>query len=42
MSAPPTSKAEVHREPSGTTRIIWEAEGLTVELGPDFAAATRL
>jgi hypothetical protein len=40
MAAPPTGKAEIHRDPSGTTRITWEAEGLTVELGPDFASAT--
>ena len=40
MPAPPTSKAEVHREPDGTTRITWESEGLVVELGPDFTTAT--
>jgi len=38
MQTPPTSKAEVHREPDGTTRIVWE--GLVVELGSDFATAT--
>jgi len=41
MHSAPTSKAEVRRDPSGSTRIIWEAEGLAVELGPDFATATR-
>jgi hypothetical protein len=40
MPSPPTGKAEVHRDPSGTTRITWE--GLAIELGPDFSAATRL
>jgi hypothetical protein len=39
MPSPPTGKAEVHRDPSGRTRITWD--GLTVELGPDFASATR-
>jgi hypothetical protein len=42
MHAPPTSKAEVHRDASGSTRITWEAEGLTIELGPDFTTATRV
>ena len=42
MHSPPTSKAEVHRHPSGGTRITWEPEGLAVEIGPDFATATRL
>ncbi len=42
MQSPPTGKAEVHRDPSGRTRITWETEGLVVELGPDFAAATRV
>lgn len=37
MVAAPTSKAVIHREASGRTRIHWEPEGLTVELGPDFA-----
>ena len=38
MLSPPTSKAEVHRDPDGTTRILWEE--LVVELGPDFTTAT--
>ena len=42
MHSPPTSKAEVHRDPSGATRITWESEALAVELGPDFATATRV
>jgi hypothetical protein len=40
MRATPSSKAEIRREPSGLTLISWEAEGLAVELAPDFAAAT--
>jgi hypothetical protein len=36
MLSAPTSKAEIERDPSGRTRITWEAEGLVVELGPDF------
>lgn len=39
MRSAPTSKAEIHRDPSGQTRITWESEGLSVELGPDFATA---
>lgn len=42
MVTAPTSKAEVAREPSGRTRIAWEAEGLAVELGVDFATADQL
>lgn len=42
MHSSPTSKAEVQRDPSGRTRITWESEGLAVELGPDFATATRV
>ena len=42
MAAPPTSKADVQRLPSGATRITWESEGLAVELAPDFATASRL
>jgi hypothetical protein len=33
----PTSKAEIHRDRSGRTRISWGTERLVVELGPDFA-----
>ena len=40
MHVAPTSKAEIHRDPSGRTRITLGVEGLTVELGPDFATAT--
>jgi hypothetical protein len=39
MASMPKSKAEVHRDPSGRTRITWEIEGLAIELGPDFATA---
>jgi hypothetical protein len=38
MAAPPSGKAEVHRDPSGSTRITWESTRLTIELGPDFSA----
>ncbi len=40
MRATPTSKAEVTRDPSGTTSITWEAEGLALDLGSDFATVT--
>jgi hypothetical protein len=39
MLSAPQSKAEVHRDPSGRTRISWQAEGLAIQLGPDFATA---
>jgi len=39
MRTAPTSKAEVARDPSGTSTTTWEAEGLAIELGPDFATA---
>jgi hypothetical protein len=42
IPSPPTGKAEIHRDASGRTRIIWESEGLAIELGPDFTTATRL
>jgi hypothetical protein len=42
MQSTPKSKAEIHRDPSGRTRIHWESEGLAVELGPDFATATLI
>lgn len=42
MRSAPTGKAEVVRDPSGRTRITWESEGLTVELGPDFATAAAV
>ena len=41
MRTAPTTKAEIHRDPSGRTRIYWEAEGLSVELAPDFASCTN-
>lgn len=39
MRASPTGKAEIQRDAAGRTRIIWESDGLSVELGPDFATA---
>lgn len=36
----PTSKAEIHRDAAGGTRIAWDAEGLVIELGADLASAT--
>ena len=39
MMTAPTSKADVHRDPSGLTRITWESEGLVIELPSDFATA---
>lgn len=42
MHSPPTGKAAVHRDPSGATRITWESEGLVIEIGPDYATATRV
>jgi hypothetical protein len=38
MRTAPISKAEIHRDPSGRTRICWEAEGLVLELAADFAS----
>ena len=42
MQTPPADKAVVERDRSGRTRITWASEGLAIELGPDFATATRL
>lgn len=38
MRSAPTSKAEIHRDPSGRTRICWETEGLAIDLAADFAS----
>jgi hypothetical protein len=38
MRTAPTSKAEIHRDPSGHTRIVWETEGLAIELAADFTS----
>ncbi|HEY6036655.1 MAG TPA: hypothetical protein VIV58_20400 [Kofleriaceae bacterium] len=38
MRTAPTTKAEIHRDPSGHTRISWEPEGLSIELAADFAS----
>lgn len=40
MATPPTSKAEVERDASGTTTITWGPEALAITLGPDFATVT--
>lgn len=40
MLTAPTGKADVHRDPTGTTRITWDSDALVVELGPTFATAT--
>lgn len=43
LATVPTSKPEVHREPTGVTRVAWSVESITLELAPDFARvrATR-
>ena len=38
MRTAPTTKAEIHRDRSGRTRIRWEAEGLAIELAADFGS----
>jgi hypothetical protein len=38
MRSAPISKAAIHRDPSGPTRICWETEGLVIELAADFAS----
>jgi hypothetical protein len=40
LLAAPRSKPEVKHESNGLTRIIWEAENLSVELAADFRSAT--
>ena len=37
LAAAPTSKPEVHREPTGVTRVVWSGESITLELAADFA-----
>lgn len=39
LAAAPTSTPEVHREPTGMTRVVWEPEHLAIELAPDFRRA---
>lgn len=39
LAAAPTSTPEVHREPTGVTRVVWEPERLAIELAPDFRRA---
>ena len=36
LAAAPRSRAEVHREPTGMTRVVWRPEGVAIELAPDF------
>jgi hypothetical protein len=36
LAAAPTSRAEVHREPTGVTRVVWGPEKLALELAADF------
>jgi hypothetical protein len=37
LAAAPTSRAEVHRERTGETRVEWTPENVVIELAPDFA-----
>ncbi len=37
LAAAPTSRAEVHRERTGETRVAWSPENVVIELGPDLA-----
>jgi hypothetical protein len=37
LAAAPNSRPEVHREPTGQTRVVWSPENVTIELAPDFA-----
>lgn len=39
LAAAPTSTPEVHREPTGVTRVVWGSENLAIELTPDFRRA---
>ncbi|MBA3454271.1 MAG: hypothetical protein H0T42_14355 [Deltaproteobacteria bacterium] len=39
LAAAPTSRPEVHHEPTGATRVVWGPENLTVELAADFRRA---
>ena len=40
LMAAPRSKAELHHDPDGVTRIVWEAENLVVALAATFASAS--
>lgn len=39
IPAAPQSRAEVHREPTGVTRVVWSPENMAIEIAPDFASA---
>lgn len=39
LAAAPTTRAEVHRDPTGVTRVTWTVEHVTIELAPDFTRA---
>jgi len=39
LVAAPTSRPEVHRAPSGVTRVVWGPENVIIELAPDFTRA---
>ncbi len=39
LAAAPLSRPDVHREPTGATRVVWSAEKLEIELAPDLARA---
>jgi len=36
LAAAPMSRAEIHREPTGVTRVVWKYEHVAIELAPDF------
>jgi len=38
LAAAPNSRAEVHRERTGATRVVWSREDVILELAADFAA----
>ncbi len=37
LAEAPSSRAEVHRDPTGKTRVAWTQEHLVLEIAPDFA-----
>ncbi len=38
LAAAPPTRAEVHREPTGVTRVVWMPANIAIELAPDFAS----
>jgi hypothetical protein len=42
LLAAPRSKAEVLHDQRGITRIVWEHDGLTLELASDFASVRAI